>query len=123
MPKYSVNSDGSVVIMDENDSCIGSFARIFKIISKVIKVLTVVATIIIYIFFYYKNDKNEIVSLLIKGESEKWKYCYNVSVVRANITDHMDFIGSYTVDLFDRMEDTTEKVQDSIEKFRKDSSY
>lgn len=123
MPKYSVNSDGSVVITDESDGYLNSFTRIFKKTSKVIKMITVVTAIIIYIFTYYKIDENEMASLLIKGESEKWQYCYNVSVIRDNMTDHIDFLENYTVDLFNRMEDTTKKVQDSIEKFRRDSSY
>lgn len=123
MPKYSVNSDGSVVITDESDGYLNSFTRIFKKTSKVIKMITVVTAIIIYIFTYYKIDENEMASLLIKGESEKWQYCYNVSVIRDNVTDRIDFLKNYTVDLFNRMEDTTKKVQDSIEKFRRDSSY
>lgn len=123
MPKYSVNSDGSVVITDESDGYLNSFTRIFKKTSKVIKMITVVTAIIIYIFTYYKIDENEMASLLIKGESEKWQYCYNVSVIIDNVTDRIDFLKNYTVDLFNRMEDTTKKVQDSIEKFRRDSSY
>lgn len=122
MARYSLNPDGSLVIEDDTNNGFVTFGKIIKKITKVIAIIIILSSVIVYGIFYYNNAPNEMIYSILTGDNN-FSSCFNLNTTKAVLDGEASRLEWSQKDISKRIEYGVEWVTEQISDIRRDASY